>query len=321
MSRLRRPAGRLRDLPIWSKLGLIMLVPTLATVIVGVSGLVDHINEANNAERARTLAVLSQAAGGLVDQLQDERAFAVQVRTAPANSADRTKALATYKAEWAKVDAAKLPYAQQRAALDSVPAKVNTLLVRLDRNLEDLPSTRTQSFNAQLEPDEVEAVYGGLINDLLNVRDSSAQLADDTTLSDHMRAVAAVARGKDYISQQRDVGYEILQERDFNATLRKEFLLTVTGYSISQSTLDQVGTDQEQQLFDKVVSGPALRQATNYTTPLQNLQGANTKEIPFNRPQWDAAMTGYNALFRQVEVQLDAGIVTEATNLRNDVYR
>jgi signal transduction histidine kinase len=308
-------------MPIWSKLGLIMLVPTLATVIVGVSGLVDHVNEANNADRARTLAVLSQAAGGLVDQLQDERALAVQVKTAPANSADLAKLKTAYKAEWSKVDAAKLPYSQQRAALDNVPPKVNTLLVRLDRNLEDLPSTRTQSFNAQLDPGEVEGVYGGLVNDLLNVRDSSAQLADDTTLSDHMRAVAAVARGKDYISQQRDVGYEILQKGDFNATLRKEFLLTVTGYSISQSTLDQVGTDQEQQLFDKVVSGPALRQATNYTTPLQNLQGANTTDIPFNRAQWDTAMTGYNALFRQVEVQLDASIVSEATGLRNDVNR
>ena len=63
MSRLRRPAGRLRDLPIWSKLGLIMLVPTLATIIVGTSGLIDHINEANNAERARTL-IDSVASGG-----------------------------------------------------------------------------------------------------------------------------------------------------------------------------------------------------------------------------------------------------------------
>jgi len=70
MSRLRRPAGRLRDLPIWSKLGLIMLVPTLATIIVGVSGLVEQIDEASNADRARTLSVLSQNAGALVDSLQ-----------------------------------------------------------------------------------------------------------------------------------------------------------------------------------------------------------------------------------------------------------
>src|SRR5919107_371038 len=99
MSRLRRPAGRLRDLPIWSKLGLIMLVPTLATIIVGVSGLVDHIEEASNAERARTLAVLSQAAGGLVDRLQNERAYGVMIRTTADSSADRAKASKAYSAE------------------------------------------------------------------------------------------------------------------------------------------------------------------------------------------------------------------------------
>ena len=89
MSRLRRPAGRLRDLPIWSKLGLIMLVPTLATIIVGVSGLVDHIDEASNAERARTLAVLSQTAGGLVDHLQNERAYGVMIATTHGGTAGR----------------------------------------------------------------------------------------------------------------------------------------------------------------------------------------------------------------------------------------
>src|SRR5918994_2825167 len=92
MSRLRRPAGRLRDLPIWSKLGLIMLVPTLATVVVGTSGLIDHINEASDAERARTLSVLSQAAGGLVDHLQNERAYGVMIATTKKNTPERATA-------------------------------------------------------------------------------------------------------------------------------------------------------------------------------------------------------------------------------------
>src|SRR4051812_37777574 len=131
MSRLRRPAGRLRDLPIWSKLGLIMLVPTLATVIVGVSGLIDHINEATNAERARTLSVLSQAAGGLVDKLQDERAYGVMIATTRDDTPERAAAVKLYGAENPQVDAAKVPYAQQKAVLDDVPAKVNTVLLRL----------------------------------------------------------------------------------------------------------------------------------------------------------------------------------------------
>ena len=34
MSRLRRPAGRLRDMPIWSKLGLIMLAAVVLAAIM-----------------------------------------------------------------------------------------------------------------------------------------------------------------------------------------------------------------------------------------------------------------------------------------------
>jgi amino acid transporter len=42
-SRLSKPMGRLRDLPIWSKLGLIMIVPTFATIVVGTVGLVENV--------------------------------------------------------------------------------------------------------------------------------------------------------------------------------------------------------------------------------------------------------------------------------------
>ena len=321
MSRLRRPAGRLRDMPIWSKLGLIMLVPTLATIIVGVSGLVDHINTANNAERARTLAVLSQAAGGLVDQLQDERAFGVEIVTTDPNSPDRKTAQDTYKSQWKQVDAAKLPYSQQRAALDAVPTRINNLLVRLDLNLQDMPATRSQAYNGQLDATKLEETYGGLISDLLRIRDASAQLSNDTTLSDHMRTAAAIAQAKEYISQQRDVGHEILHSRDFNATLRRKLIQTDSGYNISTATLDAVGTDADKQLFARTMASPDQRAATGLTIPLLNLPGTSTTDIPFNRDQWETAMTGYNKLFRDIETQLDHNIVTEATTLRNDVNR
>src|SRR4029453_7282561 len=194
MWRLRRPADRLRDLPIWSKLGLIMLVPTLATIIVGVSGLVDHIKEASNAERARTLSVLSEAAGGLVDHLQNERAYGVMITTNTKLPAVRSAALKSYETEHAQVDQSKVAYSQQKAALEDVPDKVGTLLLRLDRNLEDLPAKRSQIATGKLGTGESEENYDKLIEDLLAVREASAQLASDTSLSDHLRAVAAVAR-------------------------------------------------------------------------------------------------------------------------------
>jgi signal transduction histidine kinase len=328
MSRLRRPVGRLRDLPIWSKLGLIMLVPTLATIVVGTSGLVDHINEASNAERARTLAALSQASGGLVDQLQNERVYAVTIWTTSGDV--QKKAVATYKAEWGQVEAAKLPYGQQRAALDNVKdqPKVNLLLSKIDNNLKDLPTVRTQasrvSGNRSADTkglNDIKLPYNTLINDLLTVRDVAAQLADDTTLSDHMRAAAAVARAKDYMAQQREVGHEAVGTGNFTVGLRREYLLTDTGYELAKDTLKSIGTDAEQGLFDRTVSGPNQRAATSLTIPLINLQGANTKNIPFTHDTWETAMVGYNALFRNVENQLDTGIVAEATNLRDKTNR
>jgi signal transduction histidine kinase len=319
MSRLGRPAGRLRDLPIWSKLGLIMLVPTLATVVVGTSGLIDHINEASDAERARTLSVLSQAAGGLVDHLQNERAYGVMIATTRKSTPERTAADSAYKAEHPKVDAAKLPYSQQKAALDEVPEQVNILLKRLDGNLLELPSIRSKTANGDFDITELRKSYDALINDLLNVRDASAQLAQDTTLSDRLRVVAAVARGKDYISQQRAVGLEVLGAEDFTPSLRRKFLLTDTGYAISDASMRQVATDEDKALFDRTVSGPAKRNATNLTIPLQGLAPNNSKSIPFNRAQWEAAMQGYNDLFRNVENRLDSQVVEQATGIRDDV--
>ena len=321
MSRLRRPADRLRDLPIWSKLGLIMLVPTLATIIVGVSGLVDHIDTASNAERARNLSVLSEAAGGLVDHLQNERAFGVMVITNDPKGSIYKAAFKAYNDEHAQVDQAKVPYSQQKAALDDVPPKVGTLLLRLDRNLEDLPSKRSQIANGKLRVEDVEDTYNKLVDDLLSVRDVSAQLASDTTLSDHLRSVAALSRAKEYVSQQRDIGHETLGRGDFDAELRRKFLLTDTGFQLAGTTLESVGTDTEKQLFERIKNVPDGRAATNLTGQLQSLQGANTRNIPFDSQSWETAMVGYNKLFRQVEQKMDADIVAQATDLRNNVNR
>src|SRR5215831_9043335 len=78
-SRVSRPVGWIRDLPIWTKLGLIMIVPTLATIVVGTAGLLSQVQQASLVERARSLTVLAGDADELVDQLQSERAFAVQL--------------------------------------------------------------------------------------------------------------------------------------------------------------------------------------------------------------------------------------------------
>ena len=70
LSRMRGLVGYLRDRPIWVKLGLIMMVPTMATVVVGFGALLTNINTAHDADRARILAGMSGDAGRLVHDLR-----------------------------------------------------------------------------------------------------------------------------------------------------------------------------------------------------------------------------------------------------------
>ena len=123
LSRLRRPASRLRDMPIWSKLGLIMIVPTIATVVVGTSGLVDHVETLNNANRAGDLANLSSYSGDLVDSLQDERTAAVLLL-----GADGTQPTAQYQEAYnrvnSRVDQDAIPYRQQRTEIEDLPSSL-----------------------------------------------------------------------------------------------------------------------------------------------------------------------------------------------------
>ena len=126
------------------------------------------------------------------------------------NAAVHDAAVKAYDGEASLVDEAKVAYSQQKVTLSNVPDKVNTLLLRLDRNLEDLPSIRSQAANSRLETKDVVDNYTKIISDLISVRDVSAQLADDTTLADHLRAVSALAQAKEYVAEQRDVGHQIL---------------------------------------------------------------------------------------------------------------
>ncbi|SCE75328.1 sensor histidine kinase [Micromonospora mirobrigensis] len=320
LSRLRRPAGRLRDMPIWSKLGLIMIVPTIATVVVGTSGLVDHLDTLNNANRAGDLANLVGYSGDLVNSLQDERTAAVLLL-----GADKGQAQEQYRGAYnrvnQRVDQARTPYLQQRLEIEDLPASFEALLDRIDENLKDLPGTRSQVYNGRFKSTETVQAYEGLINDLLDIRDSATQLAGDNDLSERMRAAAATARAKEYLSLRRVVVHRALNQKAFTDTLRKDFIATDTGQQQALQSFRAVANDSEKEFFQQTVAGSDQREADNYS----GWVSANTTDsmagAPFGPDQWDAAMVANARLFRSVEAKLDGDVVRNADALRSDVQR
>ncbi|MEH1100464.1 sensor histidine kinase [Micromonospora sp. CPCC 205561] len=321
LSRLRRPTGRLRDMPIWSKLGLIMIVPTIATVVVGTSGLVDHLESLNNANRAGDLANLVGYSGDLVDTLQDERTNALRLLGVPRNQ-DNARYKQAYEQANARVDKAKAPYSQQRAEVEDLPRNFDTLLGEVDQTLTDLPGTRSQVFNGKLGLVPAMQAYDGLIDDLISIRDSATQLAGDNELSDKMRAATATARNKEFLSRRRDVVHRAFIQQRLTPNLRNEYIATSTGSSQWLQSFQVVASQPEQEYYAQVVAGPDLREANTYNSWLNGITNADTLNgAPFDADQWDAAMVANAKLIRTVESKIDRDVVAVAEDLRSGVQR
>ncbi|WP_329104510.1 sensor histidine kinase [Micromonospora sp. NBC_01699] len=320
LSRLRRPMGRLRDMPIWSKLGIIMIVPTLATIVVGTTGLIDHLQTYNNAERARTLANLAQASGELVDGLQDERAAAVLLLGSP-NQEAKEKYQDAYGKVHPRIDQAKGPYSEQRAELNDLPANFTGLLTRIDRSLADLPATRSQVVNAKLKLTDASQSYEGLISDLLDIRDSASQLAGDSALSERMRAATATSRAKEFLSVRRVVVHRALIQNELTPVLRTDYIATETGQQQALQSFQSVATRSEAEFYEQTVAGSDQREADNYSGYIRGKTNDSMADAPFDADKWDAAMIGNAKLIRTVEARLDSDAVNRATAIRDDVRR
>ncbi|MER7415402.1 nitrate- and nitrite sensing domain-containing protein [Micromonospora peucetia] len=321
LSRLRRPTGRLRDMPIWSKLGLIMVVPTIATVVVGTSGLIDHLETLNNANRAGDLANLVGYSGNLVDTLQNERTNALRLLGVPRNQ-DNARYKQAYEQANASVDKAKGPYSQQRAEVEDLPANFDTLLGEIDQTLIDLPGTRSQVFNGKLGLVPAMQAYDGLIDDLISIRDSATQLAGDNELSDKMRASTATARNKEFLSRRRDVVHRAFIQQRLTPNLRNEYIATSTGSSQWLQSFQVVASQPEQEYYAQAVAGPDLREANTYNSWLNGITTADSLTgAPFDADQWDAAMVANAKLIRTVETKIDRDVVALAEKLRSDVQR
>ncbi|WP_341718978.1 nitrate- and nitrite sensing domain-containing protein [Micromonospora sp. FIMYZ51] len=327
LSRLRRPAGRLRDMPIWSKLGLIMIVPTIATVVVGTSGLVDHLDSLSDANRAGDLAELIGHSGELVDGLQDERTAAVLLLGVPpqpagqAESEAKKRYSALYSEVSSRVDEGARPYAQQRGDLTDLPVSLELLLDQINERLGDLPGTRSQVLNGKFKITDALQSYDELINQLLAVRDSASQLAGDNDLSDRMRAAAAVAREKEWLSVRRVVVHRALILGGMSSTLRTDYISSETGQQQAQQSFNAVATEAESEFHAQTIGGGDRRQATIYISQVNADTSENLSGISFSPEQWDAALVANGKLIRTVESKFDSDVVAQAGELRSDVQR
>ena len=219
--------------------------------------------------------------------------------------ADKDKYRAAYDRSHAAVDRAKVPYSQQRASLNELPVNLTSRLSSIDLSLQDLPGTRSQVTGGESSLTDIARSYDFFVTDLLDMRDLASQLAADTTLSERMRAAAAVARGKEYLSQERDIIHVAFNQGGLSPNLRRDFIATQTGQRQALDTFGAVANTSEEELYDQTVAGADLRVSRSYDGWVSSRGGTSLVGAPFTPDEWDSALASHAQLTRTVERSLD----------------
>ena len=321
-SRLRKPVGRLRDLPIWSKLGLIMIVPTIATIVVGTTGLVENISSANDADRTRTLARLSLQAGAVIQELQNERAAGVLFVGSPESTRGTTQE--SYDKQIPLTDNAIAQYKQSRRAVGDLGGDPQRALNEADEYLGDLGGLREQVKKVNvLSQTTIASSYRAVISELTQVRETAIRLTTDSKLNTAQQAAAAVSDRKTAINDERVVILRVLASGTANGdngltlALRREYDNAQAAEDAASNRFDATSTAAERELLSQTLTGSDLRKAFLFEGEIESATGGDGPD--FAAPEWDAAIATEVNLLREVELTLDERVVIAATGVRDDL--
>ncbi len=310
----------MRDLPIWTKLGLIMIVPTIATIVVGTAGLLGQVDQASAAERARSLTVLSGDAGALVHLLQYERSAAVDLLANPAD--DGAQARTNYSDRQAATQPALNRYLTTRSTIADLPPNLRATLDDIEGQLAQLIQLRQQVLAVNQVPlSVVEFRYSVLVSDLLNIRELSAQLTGDTTLSDNIRAAHAVALEKEYLTQSQVIIAKSLAWDEYTGRTRTEYQTSRRNATQANGEFRDLATNAQIDLYERTVTGAAMRDAMLREGSLDSLRPGQRPTALFDLFAWERAMVGLADLVNQVEVDLNDQALAAAEALGASVQR
>ena len=311
-------------MPIWAKLGLIMVVPTLATIVVGVTGLVDQMDTVELSDRARTFANVNSEAGALTHELQEERAKAVLLLGGTASTKDqREAALSALDQVIARSEKATTDYLQQVQSLSTatLPPKFTNTLELVTQGLQQLGPVRDGTRNNKSQATEVASSYTVIIGYLNEIRDFTAQLAGDTELSERMQAGAQLARYKEYQAQKRIIVLNAFATGTLTSQLNKDYIATLMGSEQALKSFDLVATAEEKETWTNRTSGRAYREVSLDQGLIDSMSSSSMSALGFTAADWDQSHSEAADLVRKVEEKVDLDAAAEATRVRDEVTR
>ncbi len=318
-SRFSRPVGWLQNLPIWIKLALIMIVPTIATIVVGARSLTDHASAANDAERVRALAVLASDADALIDDLQQERAIGTYLLSAPPQSLKRVRD--DFARQLPVTDKSSAQYRLSRSTVADVPGNLRVTLGRIETELVDLTTLRSQISEQNKIPLSIAGHrYRVLISDLLTIRSFTAEFAGDPVLGDRLRAVTAVAQAKEFLAQERDILLPSLARREpISEATRRNFVAVRKAQQLALDAFAAAATSTQRATFQRTIASTELGKSLKFEGQVDSLAVAEPPPPSLTADAWDTTMSGRSKLMNAAVTEFGGQAQQTAIDVGDEV--
>jgi signal transduction histidine kinase len=312
-----RPRGlfraRLRDARIRSKLGLILIIPLIAVVALAAVRLVDSGQRALAADLTQSLARVSAEASGVSHELHLERMQAVQLLADPAGEAG------AFNAQAAETDRAVADYSDARDQLGQVPEQVQERLDRMDEQLATLDATRQEMVgNTDVTTSGAALRYSVMISDIISYQESVAQVADDPTLAESIRAVAALSKAKSQMAETQAVAFVALADPSQEEQQITPFLATQTGQQEALLAFTLAADAEQLAEVNRIITGGSVVIAERAADEVVRSATGEAGITPQVASQALGAVVG---LTRVAERRLHDSQLALAAQIRDDVFQ
>jgi len=244
-----------RDWRVRRKLGVIVVVPTAALLIAAAVGVNGQAERAGQASAVENLADVGRQVTTLVHQLQRERDL-----TAGWVARGRTSEPADIAAQRAAVDLAAQAYAGAVDQLGELGGQASRLAANADTRLASLPVLREALAETALPGEAGFAVYSSIVTDLLALIDEIGRATADRALAEPVRALDALARAKEFASQQRGVLYAVLSTTAPRPEQLQDFQSAANQERGALTEFRSVASPSQRRRFEDTVTGPEVDQ-------------------------------------------------------------
>ena len=307
--------GRLRDARIRSKLGLLLIIPLIAVVVLAAVRLVDSGQRALSVDLVHSLAVVSAESSDVSHELHRERMAAARLL------ADPDRDVAPFDTQTGRTDEAIERYQNARSELGNLPATIEDRLDQIDRQLGTITAIRQDVLSEGATLSAVALRYGVILNDVIDYQEAVGQVTDDIELAESIRAVAALSKAKRHMAEAHAAAYLALLGGNPDEGDLTGFLAARTGQQEALLAFNLAASIEQRDLVSAGLTGDAMAAAERAAVDVARLAGGEEDEAAIDAQSADRIFGAVVNLVNRTEQQLHQQQVGLANDLRNEVYR